>query len=190
MGKNKWPGIAALSGCIFALALFSLWGIEGPEAAPPAPPDANRGAEKRAILSRGNEPVKGLPGFAENVFPALYGRYRLELSGAGEDPEEPEFSLWLSREPLYLFSPWRPEGEEDADYGLFVRVDEGVMLAALIPDRAELYTAIFRFPASTREALGEAGLIRLMEAWLSRFLYFCSLAEDEAGVSLPAAVSF
>jgi hypothetical protein len=178
-------------GVILALALLVPGGLAGAEE-PGAgfPPAAASPAvrERRALLVRGNGPVKGLPGFAENAFSALYGQYRLELSG--ETGEDLGFELWASREPLYLSgSSWEP-GQAGEGYTLFRQVWEEEALFAVLPEAGGFWTLIFRFPEKTLDALEPAGFNRIIEAWLARFFYFSFLAEGPGDMSLPAVVNF
>jgi hypothetical protein len=170
--KNRIAGL----GLSLALALlFAGW------------PAAAISHPRRGILSRGNELVKGLPGFAENAFPALHGQYLLELPDrAGPAPG---FSLWLCREPLYFAdAAWRLT--LGGGYSRYDQTDAAGLLIAVLPDGAEPWTVLFRFPEETCRALTPADRTRLIEAWLARFLYTASLAEDPEALSLPAAFRF
>jgi len=52
----------------------------------------------RAVLVRGAEAVKGLPGFGTNALPGLYGEYRIDLPA----PRPGSVRVWMSAEWLYL----------------------------------------------------------------------------------------
>ena len=52
----------------------------------------------RAVLVRGAEAVKGLPGFGTNALPGLYGEYRIDLPA----PRPGSLRVWMSAEWLYL----------------------------------------------------------------------------------------
>jgi hypothetical protein len=191
--KNRATGLG------FILVLALLLPGRPAEAKAPAGVDAPGGdgnpggpvavnQPRRAILSRGNEMVRGLPGFAENAFPALYGHYRLELPGL--TGTAPDFSLWLCREPLYLSDTrWRLT-LSGGDYSRYHQTEAAGLLVAVLPDGEEPWTVLFRFPAASCRALEPVGLTRLIEAWLARFFYFASLAEDPQAISLPAALTF
>jgi hypothetical protein len=174
-----------IAGLGLILALLLLGGLAGGD-------DPGGGAvlshPRRGILSRGSELVRGLPGFAENAFPGLYGQYRLELPDrAGPAPI---FSLWLCREPLYLAdAAWRLT-LGGGGYSRYDQNDAAGLLIAVLPDGAEPWTALFRFPEETCRALTPADRTRLIEAWLARFLYTASLAEDPEALSLPGAFMF
>jgi hypothetical protein len=177
--------------------------FEAPEAEGPALP--------RAVLLRGNTPVKGLPGFGENAFAAVFGEYGLELETGAEAPgteagakapgaEAPlGFSVWISREVYFPESLW----ERSADlqnYPVYLQEEEGALLIAVVLSDGGAFggkpegprSALFRFPDAARAAFSaeSGGLNGIILPWLNRFLYFFSIAQREADISLPANVGF
>ncbi|MDR2159347.1 MAG: hypothetical protein LBP23_04685 [Treponema sp.] len=143
----------------------------------------------RAILIRGNEWVTGIPGFGDNVFPALAGQYRLETAEGNRPPAgTPAFSIWLTVEPL-MFSEglWRPRNglpgafERESEEGHFISLP-------LSADRGA-WTAVFLFHDDP-VIPDDAGLNRLINAWAGRFLYYFSLVKILTDVSMPAVVFF
>jgi hypothetical protein len=174
----------------------------------PGGPEVQSGRD--AILIRGNTMQTGIPGFGDNAFPALYGEYILELPGTreqGEAEEEPDFSVWVNQELLYLSQPpWKPRPgvpgfrvfeREWQNTRLFAAASDGRedsrgLSAGNVPEgpvRAP-WTVIFQFSGSAGRTLGDEGLNRLIGLWLVRFSYFETLVHETVGLSLPAVVNF
>jgi hypothetical protein len=156
----------------------------------------NAGAqERKAILARGNTWTTGIPGFEDNVFPALLGEYRLEFSAPGSvgaEPGAPGFSVWLSGEPLLFSGDVWQRRSSLGNLSAMQRQDGESVLVSL-PVRGDLgaYTVIFQFPRGiAASALDENAANQLVRTWAARFLYFFSLIRIPTDVSLPAVVDF
>jgi hypothetical protein len=187
--KNGGPGMTLR-------ALMLLPALAALPAGPAGTAAAQSAGRRGAILVRGNRWVTGVPGFGDNAFPALKGEYRLEMSGpAGEDrpaegrpAEAPDFSIWLSAEPL-VFSEglWRPRSGVP---GALEREDgEGRYVSLPLSGDRGAWTAVFLFHG-TQAPPDDASLNRLLGAWTDRFLYYSSLVKIVTDVSMPAVVYF
>jgi hypothetical protein len=157
------------------------------DASPAAPAGlvAARESPREAVLVRGNNWVRGIPGFGVNGFPALSGDYRLQGPA-------PDFTVYVTMEQLYLTDDWhaRP-GMGNVE--VFQRSgEEGDFAAVLVEDgRGILWTAVFLFPErSDRAGLGEDAFNRLLRVWSARLSYFLFLSASPDHVSLPGAVEF
>ncbi|MDR2257874.1 MAG: hypothetical protein LBE14_01855 [Treponema sp.] len=147
--------------------------------------------ERRAVLSRGNTWITGIPGFGNNVFPAVFGEYRLEFSPSG--PEDAAVSVWLCGEPLHFaegaWLPWNGSGlsavqRRDGDAWLLGFSFSG-------GSGLGVWTAVFQFPRGIAAAgLDETSVNALINKWVERVLYFLFLIKSSADVSLPAAFAF
>ncbi|MDR0623053.1 MAG: hypothetical protein LBG10_01315 [Treponema sp.] len=147
--------------------------------------------ERRAVLSRGNTWVTGIPGFGSNVFPAVYGEYRLEFSPAGGGDQA--VFVWLCGEPLHfaesLWRPWNGSGLSVVQR----REGEARLLGFSFSGGSGLgiWTAVFQFPQGIEAAgLDEISANALINKWADRVLYFLFLIKNPADVSLPAAFAF
>jgi hypothetical protein len=169
-------------------------------------------AGRRAILTRGNDWVTGLPGLPANAFAALYGEYRLEFpeeaAGTGSEGTEagasriaalspgeipPDFYVWLSRERLYLPGDIWETRAGIAGYTVQQRIEGDSLLAVLVIDGGrdrDVWTVLFQFPQPAGTVPGPGELNLLIRTWISRFRYFLSLAGAPADISLPAVVNF
>jgi hypothetical protein len=167
--------------------------VPAPRAAPP-----NAAVQREAVLTRNNGWVTGVSGFASNAFPALSGEYRLEgpdlrETGEGKSSRRAGFSVHASRAPLFFSDLWqrRPEAGGNTVFQRFLGND---LLAAVVLEVSPaqgLWTVVFEFPGGTADmGLNNAGFIRLIEAWSSRFIYFASLIKTPGDASLPAVVVF
>lgn len=145
-----------------------------------------------ALLVRGTERVKGIPGFATNAFAAIYGEYRVEGKTSS-------ISVWATQENLY-FDPlvWtrrtvggaaalsralepgdgRPLGNsremEDGSYTLVaaeLSVSGWTVFAALPPDELSASEADVFF-----------------RSFLERFTHFLAGAKLPTDVSFPATL--
>jgi hypothetical protein len=167
--------------------------------------------ERRAVLVRGNVWVRGIPGFGNNVFPALFGEYRLEFPGPGDSgaapaaPAAPQtggeaekrdqvFSIWLSGEPLHFAEgSWRPRGGLPGIAPMESRDGEALLFGFSFSGGVNLgtWTAVFQFPRGLEAAgLDESSANALAGRWTDRFLYFLSFIKNPADVSLPAVFAF
>jgi hypothetical protein len=152
-------------------------------------------AQRRAVLARGNKWVRGIPGIADNAFPALLGEYRLE----GLDPQGPEergpaaFFVYISRESVFFSGDWQRQPGA-GNNAVFQRFRGNDLLAAMVLEAGPLqgsWTVVFEFPGGMAAmGLEDAAFNRLIGVWTSRFLYFVSLIKMPGDVSLPAAVVF
>jgi hypothetical protein len=178
-------------------------GISGMEAAgftAPAEPAARpvRTApadERRAILTRGNSWVAGLPGFSANAFAALYGEYRLEFPGeavsGGIGPGD--FYVWLSKEPVYLPTDIWEARTGITGYTGWQRAEGDSFLVASEVEggtNRDTWTVLFQFPQTIGAVLSSGEMNLLIRTWLSRFRYFLSLANISTDISMPAVVNF
>ncbi len=125
-----------------------------------------------ALLIRGTEPVKGLPGFGDNAFAAIYGEYAL-----GE--AVPPVRVWATREPLYFHPDVWKERSLGGYAGLERVGDDGNLFAATLPGLE--WTVLVSFSG---DELGAAGSDRFFRGFLNRFSLFV------AGAKLPTDVSF
>ncbi len=135
-----------------------------------------------ALLTRGVQPVKGVPGFGTNAIPALYGEYRLDSLA------EP-VAVWATREGLY-FDPRIWKGRRAG--GLAVRSRAAgtedafpaprTLIAA---ESAADWTVVAAFPGDTE---GNAEVDRFMRAFAERFARFALSAKLPTDVSFPAVL--
>jgi hypothetical protein len=192
--KLKKTGVLFLLFVLFACKDRETAGIV--PASQTAPPAA--AVQREAVLTRNNGWVTGVPGFAGNAFPALSGEYRLEgpdlpKTGEGGSPGAAVFSVHASRAPLFFSDIWQRR-PETGDKTIFQRFRGNDLLAALVLEVGPvqgLWTVVFEFPGGTADmGLENAGFIRLIEAWSSRFIYFASLIKTPGDASLPAVVVF
>jgi hypothetical protein len=171
-----------------------------------------------AMLRRGNDWTKGIPGFGENIFPCFFGEYQLNLKSDAEDSEkektEKTFSVRASKEPL-LFSeenwqrlppirtagetPLFPEdgGEEPSaaeGYTAMRRLNDENYITALILNETvyrEVWRVFFQFPQDGEGFnLNTAQINRLIGEWVKWFLYFRASAQNPGELSFPAALVF
>ncbi|MDR2095164.1 MAG: hypothetical protein LBP76_06560 [Treponema sp.] len=170
-----------------------------------------------ALLRRGNNWSKGLPGFGENVFPGFFGEYHLKLkpgpaNGEAENLEK-AFFVWASKEPLFfpeenweMLPPIRPAGEtvlfpEDdraepsaAGYPVVRRLnDEHDILALMLHENThdEIWRVFFQFfQDNDSPHLSAAQTNRLIGEWVKWFLYFRASAQNPVELSFPAVLHF
>jgi hypothetical protein len=178
-------------GCIFCLCLLAGFAAPGIEA-----------QNRRAVLDRGNEWVRGIPGFENPALSALYGEYRLEIpagqavpgeAGEGEAGDR-RCRVWLIGETLpFSGDSWQPR---TLIFGsaLWQRREGEALLAGFSFDGGTglgSWTAVFRFPGGLAAAgLDDPGANALIERWLNRFRYFLSLIKSPADLSFPAVIAF
>jgi hypothetical protein len=148
--------------------------------------------ERRAVLGRGNNWVTGIPGFGRNVFPAVFGEYRLEFSPAGTGEGE-AVSVWLCGEPLnFAESAWRPWN--GSGFSVVQRREGEAQLLGFSfsgGSGSGAWTAVFQFPRGIEAAgLDEASANALVNKWAERVLYFLFSIKSPADVSLPASFAF
>ncbi|MDR1100059.1 MAG: hypothetical protein LBL28_06215 [Treponema sp.] len=152
--------------------------------------------DRRAVLDRGNIWVRGIPGLGNNVLPALFGEYRLELS-AGEDAGEaetgePRCRIWLCGEALTFPGDSWQRRTQIAGVPIVQKEEESARLLGFSFSGGTalgVWTAVMQFPPETA-GLDEPGINALIGRWLNRFLYFLSLIKSPADVSLPAVFTF
>jgi hypothetical protein len=147
--------------------------------------------ERRAVLSRGNTWVTGIPGFGNNAFPAVSGEYRLEFPPSGMGDQA--IFVWLCGEPLRfaegLWRPWNGSGLSVVQR----REGEAQLLGFSFSGGSGLgvWTAVFQFPQGIEAAgLDETSVNALINKWVDRVLYFLFLIKSPADLSLPAAFVF
>jgi hypothetical protein len=148
--------------------------------------------ERRAVLSRGNAWVTGIPGFETNVFPAVFGAYRLEFPSPGTEDGEGVL-VWLCGEPLYFaesaWQPWSGSG-----FSVVQRREGDVLLLGFSFSGGPslgTWTAVFQFPQGIEAAgLNRESVNALIYKWTERVRYFLFLIKNPADVSLPAAFTF
>jgi hypothetical protein len=131
-----------------------------------------------ALLVRGAERVKGLPGFPPNAFEAIYGEYRLEADGSA-------VQAWATREALYY----------DLDTWVSLRVGNyaAETRRAATEDRilvatdlgAYGWTVITAFPL---EGMDANEIARFLDLFLDRFVRFLAGAKLPTDVSFPATL--
>ena len=139
---------------------------------------------EEVVLIRGNHWVTGIPGFGINGFSALAGEYRFQNTG--------DFSVYLTREPLYFSAEWQTR-PGTGDISVVQRQsEEGYFAATVLDDgRETAWIAVFLFPRGLEGAgIGGSVFNRMLRVWTSRLSYFISLAKTARDVSLPAAVEF
>jgi len=142
-----------------------------------------------AILIRGNEWINGIPGIDDNGFPALTGEYRIQAAGTGESRE---FSVYLSQESIHFNDDWQQRKGTGSTQVYQTSTDEGFMAAASLDDgKGVLWTALFLFPNGIEgSGLSDDAFNQMLRVWLSRLLYFLSLAKTTGEISIPAVVEF
>jgi hypothetical protein len=161
-------------------------------ASPVAAPRPVAKPDMSALLVRGTEPIKGLPGFGANAFDAIYGEYRFETGAT-------TVLVWATREALY-FDPlaWTPRKVglytaqsrkgDLGNEGPAVRED-GKMTEERLLIATELsvsdWTVIAAFPL---EGFLAAEIDRFLGLFLDRFTYFLTGAKIPTDVSFPATI--
>lgn len=133
--------------------------------------------EPRAILVRGTESVKGLPGFAANAFEAIYGEYRLEASGA-------TVQVWATREPLYFDQTAWTKRVGGGDVSLRRTDADGRVILAAEPS-VPGWTAIAAFPPT---ALAATEMDLFFRLFMERFSHFLVGAKLPTDASFPATI--
>jgi hypothetical protein len=146
--------------------------------------------ERRAILIQGNTWVTGIPGFENNVFPAVSGKYRLEFSPSGAVREDQAVSLWLCREPLHFSGDlWQSRSGIPGLSAVQRRNGEVQLFGLSFSGGINLgfWTAVFQFDRGIEAAgLDDESANALVGKWVERFRYFLFLIKNPADVSLPA----
>jgi hypothetical protein len=148
-------------------------------------------AQRRAILLRGNEWVRGVPGFGENAFPAIFGAYRLddpdrEMVTSYSSAEEAAFSVWVCHEALFFDDNWQLLPDIGGYPARRYLKDDNLFLAISFDSRiGRPWDAVFIF---ARDIPDNSWLNQFIEAWIIRFLHF--LTETDEQLSLPAIVSY
>jgi hypothetical protein len=128
-----------------------------------------------AILVQGNNRVRGIPGFGENGFAAIYGNYTLGTGG-----EAAETRIWLCREILLRDSVWTTRNSYD---GAWERREGDLLIISLVTGDEGAATglgprtAVFAFSGESERILGDGGIDRFIRAWVTRFRYFYNRAE-------------
>lgn len=163
----------------------------------------------QAILVRGSDPVKGVPGFGKNALPALYGEYATSMAG-----EDLVLRVWATREALYLKAGFwaarkvgsytlrearAPENDDELPAGtafllsLAERPFPSGGLGAL-PDE---WSIVFALPAgggSAEQSITNPARTAALDSFrlhlLDRFSYFLSQARLPTDVSFPANVEY
>lgn len=178
-------------GCIFCLYLLTGFAVPGLEA-----------QNRRAVLDRSDERVKGIPGFENPALAALYGEYRLEIPAGQVLPEDAgegeagdrRCRVWLIGETLpFSGDSWQPRTRVSG-IALWQRQEGEALLIGFSFDGGTglgSWTAVFRFPRRLAAAgLDDPGADALIDRWLNRFRYFLSLIKSPADLSFPAVVAF
>jgi hypothetical protein len=156
--------------------------------------------DRSAVLIKGNTWGSGIPGFGSNVFSALSGEYRLDSKSApdaGDSPAKEVFSVRVSTDPLVFsrdFWQHRPLPRGSALGDAMQREEEDGSFLVGFPfnggNNMGTWTVLFQFPRESAFALTDAGINRLIAAWIGRFRYFLSLIKTSSDISLPAVVNF
>lgn len=161
---------------------------------------AGKGAQEsfRAVLVRGAEVLRGLPGFGKNAFPALYGEYRVDLpQGLPGGPK-----VWMTEEALYLapaeWAPVRFAGRRAFEFRVSAGPEargpapaEGRLVVFDRPFEAagqgaepRIWSILVLFPAG----FDPAGEERFATLFLDKLAYFLSLAKSRSDASFPAVL--
>jgi hypothetical protein len=149
--------------------------------------------ERNVVLLKGNQWVRGFPGFDAGAVSALYGEYRLETAGTAPAAPIAVFSIWLSMEPLFFREQIWERRPGITGFRAVQRGENGDLLVALPSGGGNLngWTILFQFPGGLSGMnLDNEEADRLIGVWTNRFLYFYSLIKSPADVSLPAVVGF
>jgi hypothetical protein len=175
--KETMPRRAGLSAAVLlaAVLLFGWSAVVSAQtrAATKAPPPKN----PRAILVRGTESVKGLPGFEANAFESIYGEYRLEMSGV-------TVQVWATREALY-FDPAAWSKRTVGSYASQRRTDaDGRVIFAAEPS-VPGWTAIAVFPP---DGIAATEMDLFFRLFLDRFSHFLVGAKVPTDASFPATI--
>jgi len=148
------------------------------------------GGNPTIILTRGNNWIRGIPGFGINGFPALTGDYKI-------DGLDFEFSVYVTMEQLFFTDEWQAKtglGNLEAYKSSQISLDddEQDLIAVLIEDgRDFVWTAVFRFPeADSAGGPDEVLLDRMIRVWAARLSYFLFLSDSPQNLSLPGALEF
>jgi hypothetical protein len=145
--------------------------------------------QRRAILLRGNEWVRGIPGFEKNAFLAIFGAYRLDNIDREPDfstAEEAAFSVWVCQEALFYDENWLLLPDIGGHPAHRYLKDNNLFVAVSFESRTRRsWDAVFRF---ARDIPYNSWLNQFIEAWVFAFLRF--MAETDELLSLPAIVSY
>jgi hypothetical protein len=150
----------------------------------------------QAILMKGSDPVKGVPGFGKNALPALYGEYTTSVAG-----EDLVLRVWATREALYLKAGFwtarksgtytfreakAPENDDELPAGtaFLLTLVERPFLAGGLGSLPDEWSVVFALPARSVE------LDRFQQRFLDRFNYFLSQARMPTDASFPANVEY
>jgi hypothetical protein len=131
-----------------------------------------------ALLVRGTERVKGLPGFPPNAFEAIYGEYRLESDGSA-------VHVWATMEALYFDSGiWA--SRRVGPYAAETRRSEPEGRLLVATDLAAWgWTVIVAFPPEGKSGIE---MDRFLDVFLERFVRFLAGAKLPTDVSFPATL--
>jgi len=199
--EARAPARASRSTLVAALAALAILACASAAAQPSKP-----GSGARALLSRGAEPVRGLPFFSPNAIPSLRAEYILFAAGSlpsdaaqAIDPSRGEalVRVWCTRERLVLGPVWAAISL-GAARALSLERAEGPALA-LVGGR---YTLIFESPEAREEEKAQPGqaarsgpsrldlrsLGAFALAFESKFSAFFDRAASDAELSFPAYV--
>lgn len=131
----------------------------------------------QAILVRGSESVRGIPGFRRNAIPALYGEYALLADGGGTQL----VSVWFTRESLVLDETWEPLTCPGLAPGFLLSRSGGAGEGQpILVASTAAYRLVIRLPA------GFDNPCRFTSVLIERFMFFIRNASREEDISLPA----
>jgi len=175
--------------CIAVFSLFATGTMAGQE-------QGQGQAQAQAILMKGSDPVKGVPGFGKNALPALYGEYATTTAG-----ETLFLRVWATREALYLKTGvWTarkmgsytfreaqaPENDDELPSGTAFQLTlvERPFPAGGLGGLPDEWSIVFAYPAKS------AAVERFQQRFLDRFSYFLSQARLPTDASFPAIVEY
>jgi len=150
----------------------------------------------QAILVKGSDPVKGVPGFGKNALPALYGEYATRIAG-----EDLVLRVWATREALYLktgfwvarktgpytFREAKASENDDelpAGTAFLLTLAERPFPAGGLGALPDEWSIVFAYPARS------VAMERFQQRFLDRFSYFLFQARLSTDVSFPANVEY
>ncbi|HUX37386.1 MAG TPA: hypothetical protein VMV44_05735 [Rectinemataceae bacterium] len=128
-----------------------------------------------AVLEEGPDRVRGLPFFAPNAIPALWGRYVLGNT---------DVVIWYTREILVFGKDWSPDPAWIAGKAYQALKTPGAGEGLDLALRMSGWTLIFELPSS------DPASRRFVAAFVDRFGFFLSNARSEADLSFPATVAY
>jgi hypothetical protein len=167
-----------------ALAALIVLGLVG--AAVPAALAAqgrNAGAaateQRRSLLVRGADAVRGLPFFSPNAIAALSGSYALSAAA----PARALVGVWYTREPLVLGAAWKRADIGGVSGYALARGSGSALLV-----RNARYALFFEPPSGTGS--DDPALRAFIKAFDRKFLAFFDNAATDAELSFPAYVDY